>query len=86
MIVEWIAGLTGSLGVLFIGIMAKRHNTKMDKFEERLHAAINEEQTRQLISDKLDPLRSDYKSLHHRMGQIETKIDTIIDLQLRARK
>ena len=80
---DWFMGFLGSIGVLFVGVVAKQHTARMDRIEEKVLESMDEEKTRQIISDKLDPLRSDYQALNHRMTQIETKIDTLIDMQLR---
>lgn len=80
---DWVTGLFGGLGVLFVGIITKRHNARIDKIESKVQSAMDEDKTRQLIEDKLDPLKAEYVGLHHRMSRIEDKIDTLIDLQLR---
>ena len=83
---EWISAFFGSIAVVFVGLVAKRHTSRIDKIEEKVQKSVTPEIARQLISDKLDPLKSDYRALHHRITRIETKIDTVIDLQLRDKK
>lgn len=55
-----------------VGYAFKRNESKMDKIEDRLNQRITESSVRQIIDDKIDPVRED-------LEEIKQKIDKLTD-------
>jgi len=84
--IDWLPGVVGGLVLMVVGITVRRNNVKMDKLEDKSNKAMYEPRARQLIEDKLGPLKVQYGALNRRMDSIEGKIDKLLDLHLNGRK
>lgn len=78
-IVTTIVG--GIIGVFFW--MFKRTYNRIDHLDDRLDKALSEPQIRQIIDDKIEPLRAQHTDFAHRLGRLEGKIDKLIELVMR---
>jgi hypothetical protein len=74
-----VSGVAVGLASLFFW-MFKRGHTRIDDIEKRLHHAVSEREVRQIIDDKLEPLRNNQMQMTHRIGRLEGKIDKLIEL------
>jgi len=68
-----VAVLTGAVGFIFSKIEAR-----LTSLENRMLNTITEKETRQILSDKIDPLKEDMK-------EIKDSINKLMDLALADR-
>ncbi len=62
------------VGVL--GYLGKSYMNKISKIEEELDTKLSEQQTRQILSDRLDPIKESVE-------EVKEKLDKLYDLLLK---
>jgi len=58
------------------GWMFKRQIARIDELEKQV---MNEQEIRQLINDKLDPMRVDMKNIKEDIGEMKGDIKTLVN-------
>lgn len=75
---QYLQYAVGGLLSLLVAVGGHFMRTLMQRLaevERELPLKVTEEQTRQIVSDKIDPLRED-------IGELKAKLDRIVDLLL----
>lgn len=66
--------VTAFLGL--IGFLLRNHMQRIDNIEKTMDSKLNEQQTRQIMNDKLEPLKEG-------LDEVKEKLDKLYDILLK---
>jgi ABC-type protease/lipase transport system fused ATPase/permease subunit len=60
--------------------------TRIAKLEDQMHSTLSEIETRQIISDKYDPIIQDIKEIKELQVRQDLKLDKIVEMVIQSLK
>lgn len=64
-ITEYILGFAGAI----LGILYKHNDTRITKMESKMEKMITKDDIRELLSDKIDPLKEDIQEIKQKLDK-----------------
>lgn len=89
MTLDFFSALPSSILATCVGLVAyirKKDVDKIEKLEDRISQSVTESQVRQIVIDKIDPIKEDLTEIKDDMKSCNAKLDKLFDNQFQKYK